>query len=418
MDNDSVEDYADDRIQSLEQEQQDLLEQVDAENNPADAPSSFGAQADDGSAEANSENDVQAAFGGLEQIDQARSGETVPAPVQQPVEPADNPFAEDFEEEVLLHEAYSPFVAEQNKSSLTVTSEHLSYLKPNDEVEAAEAVQEEDNSASTEFEASSTDLPSGFVVPPPASPTSYIPVQSVSTELRFPEPPQSFEPQEPVEEIDPDLAALTSDFSFDEETPSNVQEEGTYAEAAPVDGAKFEEGIHDQTADMAQDLRNTIDSNVSPETEDPFSQQPADVSEQNTSFSADDAPEAVTAGEPEAVQYAQQPPLDESQQVLREILAQQQIVNDNQYSQPQPNEEGVDSISVEYPITDHANYQPPSDQSNDDRDMLRVNESHYAQTPQQPDQPTPYADAEPSTGEAQRMDYSKLFDQLRNMPKE
>ena len=104
--------------------------------------------------------------------------------------------------------------------------------------------------------------------------------------------------------------------------------------------------------------------------------------------------------------------------MLREILAQQQIVNDNQYNQPQPNEEGVDSISVEYPITDHANYQPPSDQSNDDRDMLRVNESHYAQTPQQPDQPTPYADAEPSTGEAQRMDYGKLFDQLRNMPKE
>ena len=115
--------------------------------------------------------------------------------------------------------------------------------------------------------------------------------------------------------------------------------------------------------------------------------------------------------------------LDANQQILRDILDQQRLISEQQQGSAidssDPNSAEVDSVSVEYPITDHQNYQAPSDVGNDDRDMLRVNETQY-NTPHKdaPEDRSPLSDATPSTGEAQRMDYGQLFDQLRNLPKD
>jgi len=365
------------------------------------------ASVDVGTAEVTAENDVQSAFDGLEQIDQARSAQTANVLEQQPVASAVDPFDEDFEEEVLLQDTYSPFVAQQNKSSLSVTSEHLSHLQPNDEVGIA--VNAIDQGAVGEEETAS-DSTSGFETPPAESDRTYVPVQSVTTELAFPELSQTPQSHGPVEEIDPELAALTSDFSFEDETSFHATTET---------GTQMQYGDPSQTVDAGQERYSVTGGHFPSDTEDPNVEPPNSKSEEFVGFSSEGDSQAMAGDDNGAIQYPQQPPLDQSQQVLREILAQQQIVNESQFNLPQPNEQDVDSISVEYPITEHNNYQAPSGSVSDDRDMLRVNESHYSQTPQvQSQEPSPYAESQPSTGEAKRLDYSQLFDQLRNMPKQ
>ena len=116
---------------------------------------------------------------GLEQIDQARSALPPQSP-QIPVEPAVDPFEEDFEEEVMLQDAYSPFVAKQNQSSLTVTSQNLAHLMPSDEddsVDLSEVAQEDE-----EVGGPMTNSLSGFSFPTPPADASFVPVQSVPTE--------------------------------------------------------------------------------------------------------------------------------------------------------------------------------------------------------------------------------------------
>lgn len=51
-----------------------------------------------------------------------------------PAMTAHDPFGEPFEEEELLQDAYTPFVIQQNQSSLSVTSGQLAHLQPIDEV--------------------------------------------------------------------------------------------------------------------------------------------------------------------------------------------------------------------------------------------------------------------------------------------
>ena len=343
-------DPTDERIQALEQEQQDLLEKVDAATSPFDTQTPFGAMSGDllnqHTSQPDVPNEVQAAFDGLEQIDQARSAENYspPAPMApladadqdlQPVDAVADPFDEDFEEEILLQDAYTPFVAKQNQSSLSVTSEQLSHLHPSDDDEAKEDVNQ---SVTSDNDSVALDALSKFQVPPKADAT-YVPVQSVSTELSDPDAFQSLPPKEQIadenaeeigeeigEEIDPDLAALTSDFSFDEEMPAVVQPNELLDPSIPGEGAAVEGEIREQTLDIVRDLQNVVDTDHSQETGNPFSQPPSERSQENAAFGADVRPLGVAEQVPESLQYPQQPPLDESQQVLREILAQQQII--------------------------------------------------------------------------------------------
>ena len=144
------------------------------------------------------------------------------------------------------------------------------------------------------------------------------------------------------------------------------------------------------------------------------------------------APSEVSADHPE----------EQSQEILKEIFSQQQILDKVHFTDSFPatadqsdpaaaNLEGVntgtdqsldghgaDSVSVESSVTDYQNYQQPGEPpaSQDDRDMLYVNETQQYTPPQaaQPPQPPPFPNVETSTGNAERIDYNQLFDQLRN----
>jgi len=424
--------------------------------------------------DATANDDVQVAFDGLQQIDEARSSgfsvsletssETSAEEQQTNVEAVVDPFDEDFEEEVLLQDTYSPFVARQNQSSLTVTSENLSHLSPIDErestasAEAMGAAQADEETA--EADALGFTAPSGFVYPSPPADTSFVPVQSVPSEFSSgiaPEEPAEQElvsAQEEQQEIDPELAALTSEFPFDDDAENSIEPSGESspesispfypsdvdAAGRPVQpSAMFDEGtvsqfvvdednrvadeIRHEAEEIAQELRSSIDSDVSHGTDDPFDQSPpqGEVSSTDDSeFSSSDGDEysGVQSAENEVV-----PPLDQTRQVLQDIMNQQRLVSEQQQqfeaSDSAQTSADVDSVSVEYPITDHQNYQTPSDSQDDDRDMLRVSESQYSQSPQKTEEErSPLADATPSTGEARRMDYEKLFQQLRDMPKQ
>lgn len=69
-------------------------------------------------------------------------------------------------------------------------------------------------------------------------------------------------------------------------------------------------------------------------------------------------------------------------------------------------------------MTEYQNYQQPGEPpaTEDDRDMLFVNETQQYTPPQaeQPPQDPPFPNVETSTGNAQRIDYNQLFEQLRN----
>ena len=232
---DSDSEATDSRIEALQQEQKELLEQVDSVTSPDDSLDSFDSDSSNESTEdsdegsgvrATTQADVEAAFQGLKQIDAARSAELPESP-EIPVEAAVDPFEEDFEEEVLLQDTYSPFVAKQNQSSLTVTSQNLAHLSPNDEDDDAdqpEAVQTDE-----EAEDPMTNLPGGFSFPTPAADASFVPVQSVPTEsslasVEFDADSLNSDAVEVgddsgdhEESIDPELAALTSEFPFEDE---------------------------------------------------------------------------------------------------------------------------------------------------------------------------------------------------------
>ena len=139
--------------------------------------------------------------------------------------------------------------------------------------------------------------------------------------------------------------------------------------------------------------------------------------------------------EPLVSETVTDPSEEQSQEILKEIFSQQQILDKVHFTDPASAipeqtgvsgllndqslvEHGADSVSVETPVTGYQNYQQPGEQPavQDDRDMLYVNETQQYTPPQaaEPPQAPPFPNVETSTGNAQRMDYNQLFEQLRN----
>ena len=447
----------DQRLADLEREQQELFDQVDA------APAASFSPAIGTGLETDGESEVEAAFQDFAAVSETEDIATPSeAPTQPPQQsqsapqqsqqPFTDPFDEDFEDEVVIHDAYSPFVAEQNRSSLTVTSDNLSHLTPYDEMPtqtSMEASQESEPSWSSDpqsdadqtnteptadSETTSSGMPEGFHYTPSAADASFVPVPSVKTELHvdFDPTPQNTDDvvaettsgADSVEyEIDPDLVALTSDFPFhDEEEDTDVGSVGMTEQANPSDTAyryetpfrapELDDEVKSQAEGIAQELRESfaIEAPQAGFNDDSNSPNQAE----HDYPSADSSDSAISPSQNE-----------QSLNILRDLMLQQQTsqgdeadTGDVSLAQNAEVEGEVDSVSVEYPITDHDTYQTPSS-IEDDRDMLRVNDSQYNHpVGTEPLPPTPLTEAEPSTGEARRMDYGQLFDQLRNLPKQ
>jgi type II secretory pathway predicted ATPase ExeA len=505
---------SDPRVEALEREQEALIKQVDqgtyepveAESFVPDATddtvdfedSQFAAQSQTSDADdpegvgIAGDDNVEAAFEGLEQIDEARSNAQY-SQAQDSGERAADPFAEDFEEEVMIHDAYSPFVARQNQSSLNITSDNLSHLIPRDELEQAASVEDSSNQSGgsidddvsetfasltsesggeiesdsplevtqegegdaeaevsrSEFAAETeedhfvddskndsasgqddlTEMPTAegrfqFTTPATAD-AQFDPAPSVSSQAGSGASDNEQAWDEP--KIDAELAALTMGFPFDDESTEEITGQPSEVSGVhPASESKEEASGHDST--VADDH---ADNDSPSELEQDQSARPEDSQRDSFNEMRDQANaimERLRNQSPTASLSVQEAMAsanlettddDPSHQVLRELKDQQQYVQQGQVPTSQ-----ADSTSVEYPITEHANYQQGTDpeasiSGDDDRDMLRVNETQFSDTPQASSlPPSPLTEATPSTGQAKRVDYSQLFDQLRNLPKE
>ena len=283
--------------------------------------------------------------------------------------------------------------------------------------------------------------------------------------------------QEPA--IDPDLEALTSDLgaatTFDLADPQSVAEGESVGFEAPTESHKsslmdlndlvpghllqqMEEGnggqdifsgeatgqfgppehsrdsfaVQDQSAGFAvpYSAHASVDDFQAPEA-NPQAEAQRKTEEFMREFQAqraiepsDGTDQAASVDQVAASAESAEHPEEQSQEILKEIFSQQQILDEVHYtdsfaSPDQPVDgQGADSVSVESPVTEYPNYQQPGDPpaAEDDRDMLYVNETQQYTPPQveQPPEAPVFPNVETSTGNAERIDYNQLFERLRN----
>ena len=324
--------------------------------------------------------------------------------LRQPVETED-PFDESFAEEENLIDRFAPFVAHQNQSSLSVTSDHLSMLTPNDEVESSEepmhlsmnVVSDESNSLEN-ANPSDEHLPNTVAsvdiaedVPPGSIP---IEIETVSPDASIVDMQATDEVQafsghfDDAEESEPateSLLAPASETEISENTQPKVHEH--VSEASSTDVQKQAEEIL---------KRLNISKSVSHET--------TESSESQSQTTGLNHPTPTNLSEPESGSDfdRQNAALDESQQILNEILEQKNALaqqREEMASEPSSNNTPLDESTRK-----------------DDREMIIVNQMEQAVEKAKPDEThVPFPSTPVSTGRAQRMDYQKLFDQLRDI---
>lgn len=440
------------------------------------------------------------------------------AQTRQPVETVD-PFAESFAEEEKLLDRYAPFVINQNQSSLSVTSQHLSMLVPIDQQtdpspmshEPIEAMNtghsadlitkpernqdsDADASVASEFVAQETistapetqdlavtpaagivfgesteshettgttsfvqrgldarndepctDQPSAREHEDATTATSHQvsenlashadPVLSGVTEnptaptwVETP-PPASFSDPNDVEHRLPGPAEIDSqndnlDVAVDHQEASET--ENNEADIQLVAAEKIHQhGDDDATSAEIQRQAEAIlarlnnsrsQSNVSHETATgPSSKQPVDHYQTNEHTTTEIG--EPNSGEPSDFEK-QSAALDQSQQILNEILEQKNSLKQSheiKMNREQDWEQVEEIGDLDFPAPVDATA-PESVSSNDDKEMIIVNQMEETIEPQATTEPPIQFPPTPvSTGRAERMDYQKLFDQLRDI---
>ena len=73
--------------------------------------------------------------------------------------------------------------------------------------------------------------------------------------------------------------------------------------------------------------------------------------------------------------------------------------------------ETVESLPIESPLSS-----TDSEDAKDDRDMLMISNADHLPSPDPKPEGETNSPEPPSTGQASRMDYQALFEQLRNIP--
>ncbi len=378
----------------------------------------------------NSDSLEPASFGA--DTDQPDQGETkdvraVEQSTRQPIETID-PFNESFEEEENLYDRYAPFVAHQNQSSLTLTSEDLALLTPEDECLTT------DSSATSETDAISTIIINQLE-------------QHAITEV------------DPAIDVDPGNVDDSEDLhtrnlahpAADDEDSANPDGDTNSSEmphwendsleefeAMAVAGADdrsetddetectdFGRKQEDQEDDVDPDIRmqaeeilrrlgkskhvsceTTSDENAS---DDSPANVPLDSSDAATGKQDLAGESPVSSPQVELVdfEYAQQTAaLDESQQILNEILEQRHALA----KQREMLEEG----RAQLPNEANSGADP---HTGDDQEMIVVSRMEERSEPTgfKVEAPVPFPSTPVSTGRAERMDYQKLFDQLREI---
>lgn len=354
-----------------------------------------------------------------------------------------DPFAESFDEEETLEDRFAPKVVEQNIASLSVTSDDLESIK---NLEVAPAVVETISDATAD-EATPAHAPSSedwepeapqFIAGNPAT-------EEVEDSAGLDEPaPKKTMGSIPITFKKPDR---TTETSVNDETPANAASQAPpapvlnlneNADAAPttkvVRVAKLrhenpESSVETQSVGQAAPANSLVQADA------PKVERPADK-ELNEPASSDVEREANAilerlrlsqevshetegqdAPEKDGLGFAQQEAeLEASQRVLAEILEQKNMLAAAQAGMNEESQEFGEqpqSVKIEYPM-ESAQDRPVS---RDDREMIVVSrtEQQNESSPVNQPAPVPFPQTPVSTGRAERMDYQKLFDQLRDI---
>ena len=355
---------------------------------------------------------------GLSQVDSVSTelgepDQESPVSIQEPVlSPVDDPFQEVFAEEEDLMDRYAPFVAHQNQSSLSVTSSDLSMLRPFDEQ------------------------------------GEFLPQQSDEIPVTVYESPQDGDAVTQDAELENDAVPELNEESGEQQSSVEIH---SASQDEPLAEAESEEEIYhpmfegetteqeSQPPEYHSHLTESASTDVERQAEEilkrlemsqPVSCETSDVEEGSESATAssslacndsNDASCPANAINASASSEFDEPTaaLDEAQKILDEILEQKNSLAQRQGERviDESHDAASPSVSIEYPATE-ASMEDDTDRSSDDREMLIV--SHMEQqfeVPAVEDDSVPFPPTPVSTGRAERMDYQKLFDQLRDITK-
>ena len=373
---------------NLELEQSQILEQVERERNEIyDADESFKDKIEVSSEEAT----------GTEEVESLKSTQ-----LNQNQEVVD-PFQESFAEEEVLGDYFAPMVAQQNQASLSIRSADLTDLTPEDMTDFAGTEKEIVTNSGTEpAEAMGVELPT--------------PVEAEYHEAsQTDEPVETDNQRSSVEESS--LPEVPSGYEFmtgNDWTTSIADPSAAKPEPAvePQQRPSTGKGFHVHGDDIvSRDIRkqaeeilgrlNTADSLLAEQVVG----EPADCE------GVDEIP-ATEGASPAEIEESgfnyQSAALDESQQILNEILEQRNAL-------AQQGDSGVQVPSAERQLSD-AQLNHSATHQDEEKPIIVVSRTEETVEEKPTESAPPATPTVPaSTGKAARMDYQKLFEQLRDI---
>ena len=311
----------------------------------------------------------------------------------EPVADCENPFDEEFEDEELVQDAYAAQVAIHNQSSLDLTADHIALIQPIDEATGLEQA--------IEMGAGEPDSNGDFK-------PDEVEASTAETNEEFVAVDSGLDATEP--DVEHEVA--------DSVGVANVNDSGQHFSESQNSELAGEDDISRKADEILKSIQ-LEEEPVSCETDSMV----ASLSD-NKPTTSDSGLMANDESQP--VDETTQRSLEESQLLLEQIIKE----NNERAAGVQP-DSTVESLatdmpeSIAYPGTDGACAEPamseqalvdPETEVADDRDMLIVSRQDQPAMPEsQLDEPIPFPSTPVSTGQAQRMDYQQLFDQLRNI---
>lgn len=401
--------------------------------------------------------------------------------VSSPADEMDDPFAEQFAEEEQLMDRYAPFVAHQNQTSLNITPKELELIQPLDVDETQAGVNSpfggESQQCVTEQVTDSdqaaprnatvlldADGPVNLTTDDPSPSGSSNPGggESDSGNSEYESQPEAAYPaqaatdveKEPAAEMDapvseqptqrpvaPTVVNLARPVSPTAWMPSESETSGREPAATIHNDGPATADIERQAEAILERLRAAQDVSCETDGADGIDANTSDGPKaQSQSLSPQSVPRRVeptialdtgplalnregAESQPgETSEFDRQSAaLDETQQILNEILASKNLLASQQgqtYSDPQASFgddlRGSQALTNDSPQSNGE--RDANDGPADDREMIIINKMDEQRDPDATTaDPIEFPETPISKGRAERMDYQKLFDQLRDI---
>lgn len=427
------------------------------ESSPSESYSSF-AQHDDSLKESTDQHDGDP--NAHETADHPTTSSSIEAshPASVPMQRGpsfDDPFAESFEQEENILDRFAPIIAAQNQSSTKLTSSDLIFVQPMDLAEPTLNAASEENPGDDESVAETHSASEFPTIEQPASepawsqatPSPEPPVESMFVEPTASDHSQTestmsneVQSEEPIfDELRPrgravirpatilNQQALTENSSTD---PLSLPTEEPTEPATPVEPyhSHVTEAANDEISRQADEILQRLNANranrdtaVSHETE-------VNTDLEKTA----NLPQDGIRLQPELQSTENESIDDPSEQILHEIRQQHDMIRQsnetlsagseapesgNQAGSHEGNhDEPMQVQPIEYPLRAPSESSETTDAHQDDAEMIIVpRRSEPTQPSLQQEPRIPLPETPVSKGQAERMDYQRLFDQLRNV---